>query len=196
MRPGAVVFDFDGTLIDTREIKTANYVTAFERVFSLSPGERQRVVDSCIRTSGANRFVQLRDTLDELRRSATPAQEQEWSRLYSSLNAGSAGGIREFPSVRPLLRELRSLGYRVCAASGILEEEFRRELDRRELIGLFDEVRGGDKPGFLRRLRERGAGVLFVGDTEYDRAAADQAGVGFFMVRDDRDLQALGARLR
>ncbi len=197
MSVAAVVFDFDGTLIDSRDIKTANYVAAFERVFASSPQERPRVVASCVRTSGANRFVQLRDTLESLGRSATPAQEQEWSRLYSSLNAGSVGRIREFPSVRPLLRELRSLGCLVCAASGILEEEFLRELDRRGLAGLFDEVRGGDKLGTLRDLLARGLGdVVFVGDTEYDRLTAQEAGVDFHMVQDDSDLQALGQRLR
>lgn len=197
MSRAAVVFDFDGTLIDSREIKTGNYAAAFERVFSSSPQERPLVVASCVRTSGANRFVQLRDTLEALGRAATPAQEQEWSRLYSSLNAESVGRIREFPSVRPLLSELRGLGYLVCAASGILEEEFRRELARRGLVGLFDEIRGGDKLGTLRDLAARGlADILFVGDTPYDRRTAEEAAVAFFMVQDDRDLQALGARLR
>jgi hypothetical protein len=62
---------------------------------------------------------------------------------------------------------------------------------------LFVEIRGGDKPGFLRELVERGtAGVLFVGDTQYDRQAAEQAGVAFVMVAGDGDLKNLGARLR
>lgn len=197
MSIAAVVFDFDGTLIDSREAKTGNYVAAFERVFASSPQERPRVVASCVRTSGANRFVQLRDTLESLGRSATPDQEQEWSRLYSSLNAESVSRIREFPSVRPLLRQLRSLGFLVCAASGILEEEFRRELARRGLAELFDEIRGGDKLGALRDLLARGVGeVLFVGDTEYDRRTAEEAGAAFHMVRDDGDLQALALRLR
>ena len=29
----AIVFDFDGTLIDSRDVKTGNYVNAFEAVF-------------------------------------------------------------------------------------------------------------------------------------------------------------------
>ena len=159
--------------------------------------ERPRVVASCVRTSGANRFLQLQDTLATLERSATPAQQEELSRLYSRLNAESVGAIQEFPSVRPLLRDLRSLGYPLYAASGILEEEFRRELDRRGLAELFLEIRGGDKLGFLRELLHRGfAGVLFVGDTPYDRRTADQAGASFYMVENDHDLRVLGMQLR
>jgi phosphoglycolate phosphatase-like HAD superfamily hydrolase len=197
MRPAAVVFDYDGTLIDSREIKTRNYVAAFERVFASQARDRPAVVASCVRTSGANRFVQLRDTLAALGRSAAPAQEEEWSRLYSSLNAESVARIPEFPSVRPLLRELRGLGIRPCAASGILEQELLRELARRGLTGFFDEIRGGDKLGALRALVERGLGrVLFVGDTDYDRRTAEEAGVGFYLVRDDGDLEALGDLIR
>ena len=192
----AVVFDFDGTLIDSREIKTGNYVRAFAQVFSSTAEERPRVVASCVRTSGANRFVQLHDTLEALGRSAELAQEEEWSARYSRLNAESVGRMPEFPSVRRLLADLRGFGYRLYAASGILQEELERDLRRRGLATFFREIRGGDKPGFLRELLGRGfAGVLFVGDTPYDRTAAEEAGVPFFMVESDRDLQALGAAL-
>ena len=37
--------------------------------------------------------------------------------------------------------------------------------------------------------------ILFVGDTEYDRRTALEAGVSFHLVQDDRDLQALRQRL-
>ncbi len=95
----AVVFDFDGTLINSRETKTENYLEAFETVFKKDLTSRKKIRSSCERTAGANRFIQLQDTLDILGKEATEGHKQEWSRLYSRLNARSLATIPEFPSV-------------------------------------------------------------------------------------------------
>ena len=76
----AVVFDFDGTLIDSKEVKTNNYVEAFFTVFKPEDKYRETVRESCIRTSGANRFVQLADTLKRLNIRATDTQKDTWSK--------------------------------------------------------------------------------------------------------------------
>jgi len=195
--PGpAVVFDFDGTLIDTREIKTRNYLLAFEGIFKTAEAQRPVIVASCLRTSGANRFLQLQDTLEALGLEANAEQREAWSRLYSSLNGGSAAEVEEFPSVRPVLAQLHRSGFALFAASGILDDEFRGELERRDLSSQFLEAKGGDKLGFLLELRQRGFDpVLFVGDTEYDRETAARAGVHFFMVADDESIRALARML-
>jgi phosphoglycolate phosphatase-like HAD superfamily hydrolase len=193
---GAVVFDFDGTLIDSNETKTRNYVSSFERIFGTGHAERERIADSFRRTCGANRFLQLQDTLSVVGRTAAAGQDEEWSRLYSNLNAESLSRIPEFPSVQPLLKELREAGYKLYAASGVLEEELRRELNRRGLSSFFLEIHGGDKLGVISEMVHRGVpNILFVGDTEYDRRTALEAGVSFYLVQDDRDLQALRQRL-
>ena len=38
--PVRVVFDFDGTLIDSVDVKTANYLSAFEKIFRSGIQER------------------------------------------------------------------------------------------------------------------------------------------------------------
>ena len=82
------------------------------------------------------------------------------------------------------------------AASGILHEEFMRELAGRGLDRWFTDCRGGDKEGFLRELGGRGyEPVMFVGDTPFDRAAAARAGVSFHLVEKNEDLESLAARL-
>lgn len=48
----AVVFDFDGTLIDTAEIKIDNYVQAVECIFGAEKGEREIIRASSLRTEG------------------------------------------------------------------------------------------------------------------------------------------------
>ncbi len=188
----AVVFDFDGTLIDSRDVKTSNYLRAFETVFGTKDDARQKIKDSCIKTSGANRFVQLSDTLKILGLTATDREKNEWSRLYSRLNSRSLRGIPEFPSVKSALDRLDRMGFDLFAASGILEEEFLRELSSRGLMRYFSEAKGGDKLGFLKFLKAKGfRSIMFVGDTSYDEKIAADAGVQFFKIEDDRDILKL-----
>ena len=184
----AVVFDFDGTLIDSKEVKTLNYLKAFEIVFRTEKEAKEKIIKSCEKTSGANRFLQLSDTLEALDLTATDEQKDTWSRQYSSLNSKSLKNVPEFPSVGGILKELIKKGFKLFAASGILEGEFLRELSRRRLMNFFLEVKGGDKLGFLKSLKKRGFWpILFVGDTIYDEKTAMEASVMFFKIAKDND---------
>ena len=59
-QPGyAVVFDYDGTLIDSRQVKVRNYRDAVMGIFSPPEQRRGDIERSCLRTMGANRFIQL-----------------------------------------------------------------------------------------------------------------------------------------
>ena len=119
-------------------------------------------------------------------------QKEAWSKCYSAFNSKSLAKIPEFPSVRPVLQELKAKGFHLFAASSILEEEFLRELSRRKLFSLFQEARGGDKPGFLKYLKEQGYWpILFVGDTKYDQQTAEEAGVRFFKVENNKDIREI-----
>jgi len=195
-RSYAVVFDYDGTLIDSKQVKVRNYRDAIMGIFS-PPVERSRDIDeSCLRNMGANRFVQLDDTLRILGMGASEEQRENWSRLYSALNRKTIPSVAEFPSVRRLLRGLQEAGYSLFAASGILEEEFLHELEERGLSGYFLEAKGGDKEAFLISLMDRGFGpILFVGDTIYDQRTAEQVGVSFFRIDTEEDVRKLESRL-
>jgi phosphoglycolate phosphatase-like HAD superfamily hydrolase len=184
----AVVFDFDGTLIDSKEVKTLNYLKAFETIFKTKKEVREKIVKSCEKTSGANRFLQLSDTLKTVGLTANDKQKESWSKLYSLLNSKSLKKIPEFPSVRSIFEKLNKKGVKIFAASGILEEEFLNELSRRKLTNFFLKAKGGDKLGFLKSLKERGFWpILFVGDTVYDEKTAIEAGVLFFKIAKDSD---------
>lgn len=195
-RSYAVVFDYDGTLIDSKQVKVRNYREAIEAEFSPPEGLQKEIEESCLRTMGANRFLQLKDTLSILGMTATEEQRTRWSRLYSALNRRTIPAVAEFPSVRRLLGGLRDAGYCLFAASGILEEEFLREIAERGLSPFFIEAKGGDKEAFLRSLKDRGfAPILFVGDTMYDQHTAEQVGVSFFRIETDEDVRELEHRL-
>ena len=192
----AVVFDYDGTLIDSKQVKVRNYSDAIEMIFSPPESMRKEIEESCLRTMGANRFVQLEDTLRSLGMNTSEEQRETWSRLYSALNHQTIPSVAEFPSVRSLLSGLEEAGYSLFAASGILEEEFLHELEERELSRFFLEAKGGDKEAFLSSLKDRGFGpILFVGDTIYDQRTAEQEGVSFFRIDTEEDILKLESHL-
>jgi phosphoglycolate phosphatase-like HAD superfamily hydrolase len=188
----AIVFDYDGTLIDTMKLKAASYLEAFETVFNSSPKVREKIFTSHQRTSGAHRFIQLSDTLETLGLTATDEQKKNWSDLYSSLNSRALNEVALFPSVKQTLTSLRERGFQLFAVSGIPEEEFLDELSSKKLTSFFVEAKGGDKPRFLDSLKERGFRiVLFVGDTAYDKKAAADAEVPFYWVENDSDIRKI-----
>ena len=187
-----VVFDFDGTLIDSRDAKENNYVRAFLELFPAAAGQESTVRSSARRTAGANRFIQLQDTLAATGTTATDEERERWSQRYSELNNLALHDTPEFPAVRATLEQLKSKGHRLFATSGILESEFLGEMRRRRLGNLFEDVRGGDKETFLKQLREQNdEPLVFVGDTDFDQLTAAGAGAAFYRVTGNRDLEEL-----
>ena len=188
----AIVFDYDGTLIDTMKIKAASYLKAFESVFNTPCKLKDKILESQKRTAGAHRFIQLTDTLEILGLTATDEEKEKWSTIYSSLNEKALAKVQLFPSAEKTLDYLKQKGFQLFAVSGIPECEFLAELSRKKLMRFFIEAKGGDKPAFLTSLKQRGFRiVLFAGDTSYDQKAAEDAGVPFFKVNSDEDIRAL-----
>jgi len=186
----AIVFDYDGTLIDTMKIKAASYFKAFESVFNTPCRLKDKILESQKRTAGAHRFIQLADTLGILGLTATDEEKERWSTIYSSLNKKALAKVQLFPSVEKTLDYLKQEGFQLFAVSGIPEHEFLTELSRKKLVRFFIEAKGGDKPAFLASLKQRGFRiVLFAGDTSYDQKAAEEAGVLFYWVENDGDIR-------
>lgn len=186
-----VAFDYDGTLIDAFEAKSESYWRAVAETLALEPSARPIVEASYARTSGANRFDQLADTVSALGRAVDEAQRQQFSQRYSHYNEAFKDRMREFPSVRAVLRTLRTR-YDVALISGLLQDLLVADVRARGLEPCFDLVDGGEKGAALERLRAAGRTVvLFVGDTSHDEGVARTHGVPFFLVQGDADLQRL-----
>ncbi len=190
MRP-IIVFDFDGTLVDTYEIKRESYWRAVSEALGLRAEQRGAVDASYARTSGAHRLEQLKDTLQALGRAATEAQREEFSRRYSAYNNEAGDRMREFPSARRVLTTLRDR-YDLVLVSGLPHEMLVADAQRRNLDRYFILVEGGDKGRTLDRLQAGGRQVvLLVGDTPHDESVAAARGVPFHRVQGDADLTRL-----
>lgn len=187
-RPELVLFDIDGTLIDTGGAGARSWAWAFEHEFD-------REIDIAEHsTAGMTDPAIGRATFGEvMRREPTP---EELTRLMASYQAvlpdyvASSPGYRVLDGVRELLEALTEAGVALGLTTGGLEAVAHAKLGRAGLNRFF--LVGGygsdseDRIALTRAAIERGerllghelaAGAVFVvGDTPLDVAAAEGAG--------------------
>lgn len=186
-----VAFDYDGTLVDAYEVKRESYWRAVAETLGLDAARRPVVDASYARTSGAHRLKQLADTAHALGVTVRPDQEQEFSRRYSAYNDAAKDRMTEYPSVRTVLRALRTR-FDLALISGLPNDLLLADARSRGLEKFFERIEGGDKGASLARLRAEGREVvLFVGDTPHDEGVAAKQGVRFVRVQGDADLRRI-----
>ncbi len=175
MKTTALVFDFDGTLVDGGldkgiHIMYAAWVTCFENGLAahLHPRNLEidlaRLLQAYLLYPGAPRFLQLKalagallgqEQLDEARLSlepgvleAFPRLKEPYNRLYSALNVAAASRYwRPFPSCKGVLAALAK-DYDLFIASGVPRKLLEEDLTRFDFDrGLFQGVFGSDQRG-------------------------------------------------
>jgi len=209
-----VVFDFDGTLVDSNSVKE----TCMKAVVAGIDGGQQALAAAVAR--GGNRyrvFAGVARALDP--KGAPEAVAAHGRQLAATYTACCARGIvaaRERRGGRQMLATLRRRGLRLWIASATPWRDLRPILRRRGLPPLFDGALGGpaSKIGNLRRImraeRAMPGEVILIGDGHDDLAAARSLGIWFvaltagnrlpgphrFAMRDLTSLVALVDRLR
>lgn len=186
-----MIFDVDGTLVDSNDAHAAAFVEAFgEFGFQVAFEEVRRRIGE-----GSDKLIpQLIGRYDEA--------IAEWKKAI--FMARYLPQVRAFPAVDRLLEELTTMDLRLAVASSAARDELDALLDVSRAKAYFAEVADADdaersKPdpdivlAALDKLRLAAACCVMVGDTPYDAAAACRAGLAFVGVRcggwADRDLQ-------
>ncbi|OBF93100.1 haloacid dehalogenase superfamily protein [Mycolicibacterium flavescens] len=174
----AVLFDIDGTLVDSNYLHVHAWYRAFEEVGH--PVEAWRIHRS-IGMDGTTLVNTLGAEADEETRSQA---EDLHSRYYKEL----APHLRQLPGARGLLEAVHKLDIRVVLATSAPEEELsvlREVLDSDHLVYAVTSSEDVDtakpEPDIVEVALER-AGVpashaVFVGDTIWDVEACKRAGV-------------------
>ena len=189
----ALVFDFDGTLVDSNLIKWKG----FEACFSDFPEHLEEILAYCRGNNHTPRWDKFRHVYEQiLLLPYTPEEEQRLSRKFEEATTRRIVQTPEVPSAERFLRQVSGThwtGLLSATPNRILAEI----LESRGWTGFFREIQGApvQKSAWLRELRGRkGWGskeLLFFGDTPEDAAAAQEAGCGFISVPEMGDFRKL-----
>ena len=179
--PKAVIFDVDGTLIDSVDLHAKAWQDAF--------GERGRDIPfDDIRGQigkGGDPLLPVFLGKDDIEAFGEELEE----RRGAILKERYLPKVRAFPGVRSLFEHLRTEGLDIALASSAKEDELETYKKVADIGDLIDEQTSSDdaessKPHpdiFLAALKRLGnpdpQDVIVVGDTPYDAEAAGKAGL-------------------
>lgn len=183
LRPGALVFDLDGTLIDSRRDITVA-INRMRAELGLPPLALEQVVTMV--GEGARLLVEraLPERPDQV--------DHALARYLEHYEQVCLETTRPYPGVPEMLGSL-SARYPLALLSNKGEALSRKILDGLDLARFFREILGGDSlatrkpdPGGLRLLAERlkvpVERLLLIGDTWIDAETAHNAGCAFALV--------------
>ena len=180
----AVIFDLDGTLVDTAPdlMRATNHVLALRGRRTISLDEVRVFVGHGARallTRGLAATGGLPEGYDV---------EPDYREFVSFYSANIAGGSEVFPGLLPLLDRLKAEGYGLGVCTNKLEGLSVQLLEALDLAKYFGSVIGPDTLGIAKpdprpfreavaRLKLDAPAALMVGDSETDILTARNAGV-------------------
>jgi HAD superfamily hydrolase (TIGR01509 family) len=176
--PPAVLFDIDGTLVDSVYLHVSAWLRAFDAEDIPVEGWR---IHRCIGMDGT---TLMRTLAGEVSQDVLDSLKARHSEFYRE----TAGLLTPLPGARDLLRRVAELGLQVVLATSAPEDELRllREvLDCDEVVAAVTSSEDVDtakpKPDIVQVALQR-AGVtaddaVFLGDAVWDCEAAGRAGV-------------------
>jgi len=183
MTAPTIVFDLDGTLVDTAPDLIATLNALFAREGLPPPGRDLRNMIG----GGARRLIER-----ALAQGSVKISDHELERLYADYIEHYAAHIadrsRPFPGLEPALDALAATGCRLAVCTNKLEFLAVRLLEALGLAGRFTAICGQDtfglqkpNPEVLRRTVARAGGrmerALMVGDSDIDIHMAREAAI-------------------
>ena len=182
--PQAIIFDVDGVLIDSLDIKGE----AFAQAFSDLPERHDEIVAFHQANGGVTRRVKIRSIFTSVFGREPTSNELELR--VGAFSANIAAAVVAAPEIRGASLALAEWSGRtpLHAVSATPAEELIRILDERGMSGFFTSVRGWPprKPDVVKELLDEmgyePGRCLLVGDSREDLDAAWSAGVHFVQV--------------
>ncbi len=182
LRYGALVFDFDGVLVESVDVKTRAFAALYEEH---GQGVAAAVVAHHLAHGGLSRFEKFRHCHRAfLGRELSGGEERALGGRFAALVEDAVVAANWIPGAREFL-ETWSARLPIYVASGTPEDELLRIVERRSMARYFAGVRGAPAKkdeliaGFARAAGLAPGRVLMVGDSTTDYEGAVQAGADF-----------------
>lgn len=194
----AIVFDFDGTLVDSNAVKR----DVFFDMFVHRGLSRDRIGQAVDKGALVSRVEIVRDLLSALETPNFPTEDMVKNEVekYTLLAERAVAEAPEIFGATQLLRELAGK-FPLYLSSLTPQEPLKLEIERRGWNPFFRGLSGypNNKAVFLgnvmKELQLAPAELLSVGDGESDRLAAEETGVVYYFLRQPGDLAGIGAFL-
>lgn len=169
-----IVFDVDGTILDTEEAVLKSFQKTLEEI-----GIKKEIPELtfCLGITG----------LAALEHLGVPQADLVLERWVTNLKACS-GLVHVFHGIVPLLEKLKARGCSLGIVTSRLAKEYEADFAFHGLLGYFDTVVCAEDTGlhkpfgepmecYMRKSRADKEEVLYIGDSRYDMECAGNAGV-------------------
>jgi HAD superfamily hydrolase (TIGR01509 family) len=176
----AVLFDVDGTLVDSNDAHAAAWVKAFtEHGVTVDPAHVRR----CIGMGGDKLMPEVSGLSEDSLQGVAIAE-----RRGEIFLAELVPTLKPFKDADDLVAAVKELGLTAVAASSAKEDELKALLELSDTTSLMDDATSSDdaeqsKPSpdiieaALKRAKAAPDEAIMIGDTPYDIEAARRAGV-------------------
>lgn len=202
-----IIFDFDGTLVNTNEVIVASWQATYDKYLGWVP-ERKAIEATFGET--------LKSTILRMVPDAVYEEVRDYYRAFQDANC--QGMVAAFEGVRDMLIDLREREYRLGVATSRTTKSFTNYMRDLELMDLIDEAVTIDDVTSHKPHPESATAVLaklagldprepipaevlgqaiMIGDTKYDIGCAMNAGidsvlVGYSHYVDEDDMRECG----
>ena len=184
----AIIFDFDGVILESADIKTNAFRTLFENE---SPGHINKIVEYHFKNMGISRFVKFKYFYEEILKQ--PYTEEIENKLGDKFSRIVMNEILNAPFVKGSDDFIKKNynRYKMFIASGSEENELIHIMKKREIADYFKEIHGGHRSKkniieeILLRYELTKNQISFIGDAESDLKAAESLELPFFVARID-----------
>ncbi len=177
----AIIFDFDGVICESVEVKTE----AFRQLFKDYPEQLDEIIKIHVENGGISRYVKFQMVYKDIfKKELTPQISQELGDQFSQL---AKDLVIQSPYVLGAYEYLKNYydKYLMFIVSGTPEEEMLSIVEKKELVPFFKSVYGSPRSkGELTKLILEENKILpeeavFIGDSINDYDGAKEAGVKF-----------------
>jgi phosphoglycolate phosphatase-like HAD superfamily hydrolase len=177
----AIIFDFDGVILESADIKTE----AFKELFLDYPERLKEIVDYHLANAGISRYIKFRYIYEQfLGQRLLKNKESELGKHFSKIVLDKILVASFVPGAKEFLGRNKN-HYKFFIASGTPEEELHEIVCARRLQNYFKGIYGSPKNKrdiichILDTHNLAKDEVVYVGDAQSDRRAAEQVGIVF-----------------